>query len=335
MIYFSTDHQISGRGFHLLVRQVECSGSSDLNALDEADRRISGAPVFPVSDINNFFHQYSHQTTYQQQQTAIIAARLTNQQCQHKNRFSSMNFFIESPNYPNYYLPGLTCMYTIQKYSSRICHLEFHVIEFDIEPSIHGSGCEDDYLLLDGVKYCNANRPNGGLLQIPFYEYEKRILFKSIAIHEFSKSISRSIRKGFAIQVRQVYCSQSLSRQHKPSIIINQLPEKSDSGTGVTDNREEGDSENSHFIFLPSLPSICEICLTEISGHVQSYDYPNYYPPNVNCTYRITPLPDNCMLQMRFDEFDFDYTPECSRDYLEINRVRYCGNQLKGVSSKS
>ena len=59
-----------------------------------------------------------------------------------------------------------------------------------------------------------------------------------------------------------------------------------------------------------------------MTGNLQSYDYPNYYPPNVNCTYRVTPLPDNCMLQMRFDEFDFDYSPECTRDYLEINGVR-------------
>ena len=40
------------------------------------------------------------------------------------------------------------------------------------------------------------------------------------------------------------------------------------------------------------------------------------------------------MVQVRFEEFDFHFSPECNQDYLEINGVRYCGNQLKGVASE-
>jgi hypothetical protein len=35
---------------------------------------------------------------------------------------------------------------------------------------------------------------------------------------------------------------------------------------------------------------------------------------------------------MRFDEFDLPIeTPDCSQDFVEINHVRYCGNQLRGA----
>ncbi|CAG2116376.1 unnamed protein product, partial [Medioppia subpectinata] len=85
-------------------------------------------------------------------------------------------------------------------------------------------------------------------------------------------------------------------------------------------------------LVLPPIPSICELCFTEVMGTIQSYDYPNNYPPNLSCKYKITALPGNCMVQLNFEQFRMEYSESCDNDYLEINNIRYCGNQLEGAT---
>ncbi|OTF83939.1 cubilin-like protein, partial [Euroglyphus maynei] len=295
-ISFFADPLISGRGFFLKIRQNECPQTTGHN--NNNDYGNKRKPLTPLSLImkDDPFSPYQ-----------IYHA---NQICQ--QTFSSTYFEFDSPNYPNYYLPSLSCVYTIQRRHSRFCKLELYFTDFDIEPS---TKCAEDYLLIDNVKYCNTNPPKS-IMQIPFYEPEKRIYFRSVSFRP---------RKGFMIQARQIDCDTLISEQKN---YLGQDVKLQQPITGSSIN----DINNKNFIFLPSLPSICEICVTEVTGHIQSYDYPNFYPPNVNCTYRITPLPDNCMVQLRFVEFDFDYSPECNQDYLEINGIRYCGHQLKDVS---
>lgn len=290
IITFSSDRAISGRGFHLRATQNPCPTAAPLLP---PQQRIDDQPSKPPSTINRLAN--------------LPLLHQINQQCQ--QHFTSMIFEFESPNYPHYYLPSLSCGYTIHKHHATVCKLELYFIDFDLEPSIH---CVKDYLLIDGVKYCNTNRPNS-VLQVPFFEQQKQIHFRTSS---FGTS------KGYLAQARQVDCGIDPTRHVAPTLKSSFLNIKGTSGFA------------DKLIFLPSLPSICEICVTQVNGNLQSYDYPNFYPPNLNCTYRITPLPDNCMVQIRFDEFDFDYSAECNQDYLEINGVRYCGNQLKGVSSK-
>ncbi|CAG2164515.1 unnamed protein product [Oppiella nova] len=85
-------------------------------------------------------------------------------------------------------------------------------------------------------------------------------------------------------------------------------------------------------LVLPPIPSICELCFTEVMGSIQSYDYPNNYPPNLSCKYKVTALPGNCMVQLNFEQFRLEYSESCDKDYLEINNIRYCGNQLEGAT---
>lgn len=315
VIHFSADRLINGR-FHLFARQAECSetvatglGGGALqpppsfgNDDDEPVRGGGGGrKIFPPRLLPPYVEKndvYSNVAIFQ-----------TNQRCQ--QLFNTMLFEIESPNYPHYYLPSLGCSYTVQRRHSRICRLELHMVDFDVEPSVR---CLSDYVLIDGVKYCNTNRPDP-ILVLPFHEAEKTISFQSVSLRR---------RKGFHIRARQVECD-PWAVTARPSTA---WPAASSSSRGTSFEAHDGKK----VIILPSLPSICEICVTEVTGAIQSYDYPNYYPPNVNCTYKITPLPGNCMLQIRFDEFDFDVTPACDLDFLEINGVRYCGSQLRGVS---
>ena len=293
-ISFFADPLINGRGFYLKIRQNECPPNTNDFSVK---RKPSSSSSMMMKDDPFSPYQIYH----------------ANQICQ--QTFGSTYFEFESPNYPQYYLPSLSCVYTIQRRNSRYCKLELYFNDFDIEPS---EKCMEDYLLIDNVKYCNTNSPKS-VIQIPFFEPEKRIYFRSVSFRP---------RKGFMIQARQIDCDTLISNHEPLKNYLNQDHQQQ----RIISSSSADNNNNNNFIFLPSLPSICEICVTEVTGHIQSYDYPNFYPPNVNCTYRITPLPDNCLAQLRFIEFDFDYSHECNQDYLEINGIRYCGHQLKDVS---
>ena len=91
-----------------------------------------------------------------------------------------------------------------------------------------------------------------------------------------------------------------------------------------------GSSANTFLI----APSICEICFGRIDGDIKSYNYPNHYPGNLNCNYRITALPDYCAVYIKFDDFSLREAENgrCE-DYLEVDNTRYCGKQLQSIQS--
>ncbi|XP_028815099.1 cubilin [Denticeps clupeoides] len=71
------------------------------------------------------------------------------------------------------------------------------------------------------------------------------------------------------------------------------------------------------------------------SGVFNSPNYPDAYPPNAECVWRITSSPGN-RLQMSFIMFELQESSDCSHDYLEIREGnstgqligRFCGNGL-------
>ena len=154
-------------------------------------------------------------------------------------------------------------------------------------------GCAYDYLMIDGKKLCGDMKPNH-LKIFDFQEKEKTLLFKT---GTYSRGDNR---RGFLVRADQKQCE-----VYVPSIIP---------------------------AVISPIPSICEICFTEVMGSIQSYDFPNNYPANLNCKYKITALPGNCMVQLNFDQFRLEVSDSCDADYLEINNIRYCGNQLEGAT---
>ena len=81
-------------------------------------------------------------------------------------------------------------------------------------------------------------------------------------------------------------------------------------------------------------PLVCEVCFARIDGDIKSYNYPNNYPNNLNCKYRISALPDYCAVYLRFDEFSLEEARNgICEDYLEIENTRYCGKQLQSIQS--
>ena len=97
-------------------------------------------------------------------------------------------------------------------------------------------------------------------------------------------------------------------------------------------------------------PSICELCYTELSGEITSYAFPDPYPDNINCNYKITGQPNFCGVYIRFDVFNLpsehssdtrdqsegtNNALRCESNYVELNGARYCGDQLLNIKSKS
>ncbi len=211
--------------------------------------------------------------------------------------YRETSFELKSPHYPEYYENNLNCVFTIMRKNENICRIELRFIDFDIEPS---PDCSYDYLMVDGKKLCGHMKANL-MKTIEFYEPEKVLTFRSG---------TSSNRRGFLIKGQQKEC---------------------DTYSTIT----QSSIRSTHYTSFSPIPSICELCFTEVMGTIQSYDYPNPYPPNLNCKYRITALPSNCMVQLNFEEFSLEMSQNCESDYLEINNVKYCGKQLEGTTRKS
>lgn len=91
------------------------------------------------------------------------------------------------------------------------------------------------------------------------------------------------------------------------------------------------------FIFLISFLGGCDKHFTEVRSTFSSPSYPSSYPVAVACHYTFHLLPGYCSIEYTF--IDFFLEPPgtglpCTRDYLEISGVRYCGQQLRGATSR-
>lgn len=84
-----------------------------------------------------------------------------------------------------------------------------------------------------------------------------------------------------------------------------------------------------HISIIVQLPPTLNV--KSVRGRLTSYGYPDYYRENMNCTYFIERQPGFCHVELEFIDFDVDEdSPRCSRDYLLLEGVRYCGTTLYG-----
>nr|XP_045000782.1 suppressor of tumorigenicity 14 protein [Jaculus jaculus] len=98
-----------------------------------------------------------------------------------------------------------------------------------------------------------------------------------------------------------------------------------------TDRRHPGFEAT--FVQLPKMSS-CGGSLHQAQGTFSSPYYPGHYPPNMDCTWNIK-VPNNQYVKVRFKLF---YLVEpsvplgsCSKDYVEINGEKYCGQRAQFV----
>uniref|UniRef100_A0A182RN21 Cubilin n=1 Tax=Anopheles funestus TaxID=62324 RepID=A0A182RN21_ANOFN len=84
-----------------------------------------------------------------------------------------------------------------------------------------------------------------------------------------------------------------------------------------------------------TLDNACGGSLTPLMGEFSSPNYPDSYPLNVECIWKLSASPGNKMT-LSFKELDIDPTDDCNGDYLEIRERDengpllgdFCGNQI-------
>lgn len=83
--------------------------------------------------------------------------------------------------------------------------------------------------------------------------------------------------------------------------------------------------------------------ITATRGVLQSIGYPNRYPDNTMCIWKITAPPGH-VIKIHFEEVDIEYSSYCTADYLEIRDgldstgkqiLKTCGTSYRDLYSLS
>uniref|UniRef100_A0A8C4S2L8 Suppressor of tumorigenicity 14 protein homolog n=2 Tax=Erpetoichthys calabaricus TaxID=27687 RepID=A0A8C4S2L8_ERPCA len=73
----------------------------------------------------------------------------------------------------------------------------------------------------------------------------------------------------------------------------------------------------------------CGGSITTYNGSLTSPFYPSYYPPNRECFWTISTPASSMRIRIRFPTLKLDgEQPDCDKDWLSINRKRYCGENV-------
>lgn len=226
----------------------------------------------------------------------------------------SIRFELKSQNFPANYENNLDCTYIIQRNHDDICNMDLFFIDFELEDD---KDCRFDYVSIQGRKYCGTVK--SGTIQTYAFSNQSEIIIR------FQTDRANSA-KGFHIRGVQRECDpkydpqnnqhQNMSSHHQTTITLPST------------------STSPHH--LPVAPSICEVCFASREGVIKSYNFPNSYPADLSCNYRIAGLQDHCAVYLKFENFELEEPKNglCTEDYLEIEDVRYCGNQLSGIQSE-
>ncbi|XP_042552139.1 suppressor of tumorigenicity 14 protein [Dipodomys spectabilis] len=107
--------------------------------------------------------------------------------------------------------------------------------------------------------------------------------------------------------------------------------------TLITNTERRHPGFEATFFQLPKMTS-CGGNLREAQGTFSSPYYPGHYPPNIDCMWNIE-VPNNQNVKVRFKLFyllDHDMQPgTCSKDYVEINGEKFCGERSPFVVSSN
>ncbi|KAG1664200.1 Cubilin [Nymphon striatum] len=173
--------------------------------------------------------------------------------------FIRKEFTLNSMNYPDNYLNNQDCFYTIER-EVNVCNLLLEFTHFDTEES---ASCINDYLEIDGARYCGKFNENT-IRDIKFDTPSKILRFHSN---------SAKTSSGFQIKVVQTECAPP----QKPSL----LPSSSCSDT-FQDSEFQILSPNfpsaypnnvkCEYLIQKSRPDICQLHMTFESFEVEATD---------------------------------------------------------------
>ncbi|RWS20153.1 hypothetical protein B4U80_09045, partial [Leptotrombidium deliense] len=78
-------------------------------------------------------------------------------------------------------------------------------------------------------------------------------------------------------------------------------------------------------------PPSCNICTSDSTGILASYNFPNHYRNNLLCRYTIDKKDSNYYrIELLFDDFEILRSADCKDDYLQINGKLFCGTTIHG-----
>ncbi|XP_076031119.1 cubilin-like [Oratosquilla oratoria] len=210
---------------------------------------------------------------------------------------TSSVFYLRSPKYPRNYPNNVTCMYDIVRRSPDICGVQILVYRFDIARPrdvieiTHNGGddCGEDTLTIGGKPLCGRYL-RGETAVFPFTHSVLTVRFHSGFGHGAS---------GFLIQGKQV---KDCGRR----------------ATGNTGNRLAKELSS-------AVP--CNRAINAWSFNLRSPGFPNNYPNNLECMYRIRKAtPTICKISLSFRNFSLE-EGRCIFDYLEVEEQRFCGTR--------
>lgn len=128
---------------------------------------------------------------------------------------SSELFFINSPNYPEYYNHNMNCNYTLKKFSSA-CKLQLTFVDFHLENS---TNCNYDYLEINGTKYCGKGPGRDIWIKFQGEKIQETITFHSdntVSYHGFyivGQQFRTGCTKNSTTKIGEDYCNEEKSSE--------------------------------------------------------------------------------------------------------------------------
>ncbi|XP_076315350.1 cubilin-like [Tachypleus tridentatus] len=200
----------------------------------------------------------------------------------------ALNGVIQSKGYPRNYHDNLVCTYRFRPQPG-YCSVVLSFSDFELEPS--RGRCEQDYLEINGVRYC-GKQLKGDTRTLRIYA-EKREGFVQFVTNQ------RFTDRGFKAFFHQALCSTDEPFTTYPLI--------TPSVTLKTENS-------------------CELLYTSSNFELTSPNYPSHYGNNLDCLYTILRINSQiCKLRMTFNSFDVETSNGCQYDFLKIEDEPLCG----------
>lgn len=213
-LIFNSDRQLTAPGFEVRVEQIpdSCHGQG----VSSTTANLTLASVASISQINSHsarsgrllndpnFSQASSVTvspmaaalSFTSNRSAPLQALpITPIGGSRICRTSGLTeTYFESDNYPNAYPTNTDCLYKIFRSSRKICRLEIELLDFDVGNEIFDSTansnslpmtpvattCPNDYMEIDGVKYC-GRRP-GQKIAVNFPRFLQEVSFRFLTV---------------------------------------------------------------------------------------------------------------------------------------------------------
>lgn len=226
-LIFNSDRQATGSGFEIRIEQLNNSCDETLQHNDTVfSRRSFYDPLLPVTKMPADTTPFER---LQVESSPMSAEALTNSNNSDIDKIvtsmprtdricrttSILESYFESENFPLEYPSNIDCLFKVFRANKNVCRLEIDFDEFNVgnentfeDKSIGHKNefrpvgdCPNDFLMIDGVRYCGKR--SGQKVALNFPKEQNELDFRFIS-REFVDLTERF--NGFRIKVRLLFC---------------------------------------------------------------------------------------------------------------------------------